>query len=70
VETFGSKCIVNQLMLLRLGFLNTNDVSVLLCKPFKETLSLRGPNPIGIAGNHSKHDISPSLYPEPSFVRL
>ena len=51
----GPKCIIHQLVLLRLGFLNTHHIGVLFGQLFEEALALRGPNTIGITHNNSKH---------------
>ena len=44
-----------QLVDLCLGFLDTNDIRILLRQPVKKTLSRRRPNAIGVHGNNSGH---------------
>jgi hypothetical protein len=68
VVAIRAKRFINQLMLLRFGFLNAHHISILLRKPLKEALSLRRPNSVGIAGNYSKHAVSPFLNPAPLFA--
>jgi hypothetical protein len=41
-------------MLLRFGFLDTDDISVLLCQPLEETFAGRRSNAIGVKADYAK----------------
>jgi hypothetical protein len=52
--TRRGETLVNKLMYLCLGFLDTNHVGLLLSHPLEESLTGRGTNPIGVQADYSK----------------
>jgi hypothetical protein len=54
VITVGRENIVCQLMHLRLGLLNTNDIGMLCPHPFEKSLAGSGTNAVGVQAYNAK----------------